>query len=198
MSDPQAEVEGIEDLVDEVDQELTGITTAGERRLAAKHWLLASLGEHDRDQARMFWDAGDVALIRLGVRMAAVRIPAHLIIPLVGTRDLRSRDDFLAQALKGGPVVYDPGVQNYYALVPAILAGHTPVPAACRKEGVEILGRDAYLGVPDVTVDRLAGTAPGGYWAVPMDGPGELCDLAAVLQLAEQGVPRAAVEEATP
>jgi hypothetical protein len=89
---------------------------------------------------------------------------------VAGTDELTEVDVFLGRALDGGPVFMDLHSNLYYFLVPGSFSwrwNDRDFP------GVECLGQDRFLGVPDI---RL--TVPRGrsYWCVPMNSPGELCN----------------------
>ncbi|MFK0155361.1 hypothetical protein ACIQVK_25210 [Streptomyces sp. NPDC090493] len=172
----------------------TVFETAGTRYLAAEHWLLASLEGPGRNRARMEWQAGGVALLRLGLRYSAIRIPGRLVRAVAGTGTLADTDAYLAEALDGGPVISDPHSDHYYPLVPGSAVRGRTSPSAWRRAGVDLLGQDTFLGVPaaDRTLDAPAEDA--SYWAVPMPSLGELCDQARVAQLVDAAV-RASTEE---
>ncbi|MFB9483896.1 hypothetical protein ACFFSH_31560 [Streptomyces filamentosus] len=165
--------------------------TRQEREAAARTWLLISA--RDAATARSDWKNYGVALLRCGALFSAVRIPAILVHAAAGTADRPAVADFLATALDGGPVFYDGGGQQYYALTPGSAARTWNVP------DTECLGSDHFLGIPATDI-----TAPdprcAAYWCVPMDGPGTLCMPAAVAHLARHGrhlVAQQQSEEAT-
>lgn len=150
-----------------------------DRRLAVTHWLLSTLHAAGRDRAREEWTEEGLAVLPLGTLFTAVRIPGRLVHAIAGTDEPAAVDAFLREALDGGPVVCDPRHGRYYALTPA------GVPRTWRKElgdlgedDVDVLGRDAYLGVPKVDAINPHDLTP--YWSVPMDSAGELCQSALV------------------
>lgn len=142
---------------------------AADRRLASEHWLLSALPATLRDRARLEWRQHRVAILPLGGLFSAVRIPELLLTALSPGTEADCVDEFLAEALGGGPVICDPRFSRYFALVPARM------PATLRQmadtwRGLEVacLGRGSYLGVPrpDVVNRELA---LASYWSVPMD-----------------------------
>ncbi|MFI6347721.1 hypothetical protein [Streptomyces sp. NPDC050560] len=124
-----------------------------------------------------------VAALPCNGPFTAVRLPENVVGAAVECDDPAAVRARLAAALHG-PVIHDPQHQRYYALVPAGVARGWRVP------GVECLGSEYYLGVPDPAAIRPSGMC--GYWAVPMDGPGHLCDPVAVEELARVGRERVA------
>lgn len=146
-----------------------------DRRLTVEHWLLAALGEHGRDRARMEWQEQQVTLLPLGARLCAVRIPEHVVHALARTDHPQMGAEYLKAALEDGPVIHDPRHRRYYILVPPSMSqtwrGALP---DWRSLGVDVLGRGALLGVPRVDVGAADGWS--SYWAVPMPSAGILCD----------------------
>ncbi|MFI6343924.1 hypothetical protein [Streptomyces sp. NPDC050560] len=124
-----------------------------------------------------------VAALPCNGPFTAVRLPENVVRGAVDCDDLSTVHARLADALHG-PVVHDPQHQRYYALVPAGAVRGWRVP------GVECLGSEYYLGTPNPAAIRPSGV--NGYWAVPMDGPGHLCDPVAVEELARLGRERVA------
>ncbi|MFF0747418.1 hypothetical protein ACFYVL_44265 [Streptomyces sp. NPDC004111] len=109
------------------------------------------------------WEQRPLAMLPLGNRFDAVRIPARTVVAGTGTAQEQEIAGFLAQTL-AGPVIADPGL-CYYALLPAGSADTWPFRyAAC-------LGHTHWLAVPRIDRD----TGPGPYWAVPMERAGTLC-----------------------
>ncbi|MFI6346968.1 hypothetical protein [Streptomyces sp. NPDC050560] len=113
----------------------------------------------------------------------AVRLAESVVRAAVDRDDPAAVRARLAETLYG-PVIHDPQHRRYYALVSAGAAKGWRVP------GVECLGSEYYLGVPNPAAIRPSGM--NGYWVVPMDGPGHLCDPVAVEELARRGRERAA------
>ncbi|CAL9310354.1 hypothetical protein [Streptomyces sp. SudanB52_2052] len=148
---------------------------AADRRLATEHWLLATLPASSRDPARLDWEQHEVAMLPLGTLFSAVRIPGRLLTALTSSTHASAVDEFLSDALDGGPVICNPRFLRYYALVPASM------PKTWREAvddwrvlDVDCLGNGSYLGVPRVgNVERTRTPTP--YWSVPMDSPATLC-----------------------
>lgn len=168
--------------------------STSDRRLATEHWLLA--GSSNRGRTRMEWQEQGVALLPLGVRFAAVRFPASLVLAAACLPwDPERVDPFLNETLGGGPVICNPHTRRYYALVPA------SVPATWRQAvedwrsvEVECLGRESIMGIPRLdAVDHADETLPS-YWSVPMSSPGVLCAPLDVARLIAAGHHRLADE----
>lgn len=160
---------------------------AADRRMAAEHWLLSTLPDHDRVKARTEWTHHRMTLLPLGTLVSAVRLPARLVLAVAGGRvPSRDVDQLLAEVLEGGPVICDPRSRQFYALVPASMPATWSMAAAeWRPAEVECLGRGSYLGVP-----RLDVTAPdplGSYWSVPMESAATLCGPLSVARLIAAG-----------
>ncbi|MFE3858451.1 hypothetical protein ACFXPN_45895 [Streptomyces griseorubiginosus] len=157
------------------------VHSAADRRLAVEHWLLATVDERGRDRVRMEWNTYGLAVLPLGARLAAVRIPERVVHAVAHTDHLGMVAEFLAAALDDGPVIHDQQRCRYYALAPASMPQQwrEAVPDWATL-GVEFLGRDWQLGIPPARLELAdAGTWPC-YWAVPMSSPGMLCDPMAV------------------
>ncbi|MEU8889365.1 hypothetical protein [Streptomyces sp. NPDC048442] len=129
------------------------------------------------DVAPLEWTERHVAVLPLGSRFDAVRIPVEVVYAAVGTRNQAAVGPLL-EAVLGGPVIQD-SERWFYPLVPV---GGAPNWIA--RSGT-YLGH-GWLGVP--RTDQLA--EPGMYWSVPMRAPGRLCDLMAVAELVEVGFAR--------
>lgn len=155
----------------------TTVHSSADRRLAVEHWLLATLCGPGRDRARMEWQEQQVTLLPLGALLCAVRIPERVVHALARTDHPQMAAEYLKAALEDGPVIHDPRHARYYALVPASTpqAWHRALPD-WRSLGVDVLGREALLGVPGVDVDADAADGWSSYWAVPMPSAGILCD----------------------
>lgn len=125
-------------------------------------------------------DAG-LALIPLGRRFEAVRIPESVARHALDSGDQPGVTSGLARHLQGGPVIHDPGGQRYYALVPTGTALWWRAPAA------KCLGEGTYLGVPRADLIEGDERTRCSYWAVPMAQPGELCRADDVLSLVMVG-----------
>lgn len=160
--------------------------TDSDRRLAIEDWLLSTAPV--RDRARTEWKDSGVALLRLGTLFSAIRIPQTLVFAIVGRVSYKEADEFLADALDGGPVICDPHRYRYYALVPGSMPEKWAAAAAdWRDLDVECLGRETYLGVPRVDAVDLNPAAWASYWSVPMPSAGELCPPLAVARLLAAG-----------
>lgn len=155
------------------------VHTGADRALAVRHWLQAGLQEPSA--AVQAWARGDVALLPLGMRFAAVRIPSRLAYAAAASTEPVAVAEFLAQFLDDGPVICDPRHYRYYALVPASCA------ARWDHAEAECLGRGTHLGVP--RVDAVGPDVPwwASYWAVPMPSAGILCDPFLVEELVGHG-----------
>lgn len=156
------------------------IVTQAERDLAVEQWLLAAAP--DRPLARAEWDDAGATFLRCGGILAALGVPADLVHAALGTTERGAVAERLAAALHHGPVVVDER-GGYVALVR---------PGSVRQmrllsARVTYFGRGFRLEVPrpGLTDPALHGHRP--YWAVPMDGPGDLCQADAVIQLATVG-----------
>ncbi|MFJ3512884.1 hypothetical protein [Streptomyces luteogriseus] len=157
------------------------------RRLATEHWLLANLPPPLRDRARWEWQQYRVAMLPLGGLFSAVRIPECLLAPLSTSTESGGLDEFLAEALDGGPVICDPRFSRYYMLVPAGMpATLHQMAEAWRALDVGCLGSGSYLGVPRLdAVNRDLGLA--SYWSVPMGSTAVLCTPLTVARLIAAG-----------
>lgn len=123
-------------------------------------------------------------MLPCGSLFAAVRIPSDVIQAAAGSEDQDLVDQFLAEALMGGPVICDRYAALHYALVPASTAQRWDVPETI------CLGKGAELGVPRPGVAAADKTRV--YWSVPMGSAGELCSPAAVSQAVMVGRYRSA------
>ncbi|MFF9343803.1 MULTISPECIES: hypothetical protein [unclassified Streptomyces] len=144
----------------------TLVHTRQERELAAATWLL--LAAADSRTARREWAVFGVALLRCGVLFSAVRVPADIVHRAAGTEDRRGVAAFLREALAGGPVFYDEGGRQFYALTPVSTARMWNLPEA------ECLGHDTLLGVPATELTERDPRC-AAFWVVPMEGPAALC-----------------------
>ncbi|MFG3657285.1 putative ATP-grasp-modified RiPP [Streptomyces sp. NPDC047706] len=131
------------------------------------------------EQVRKEWARQGVALLPLGERFAAVRMPSEIVDTAVRS-EARGQSTVGLAELLGGPVIYDRRVAggSYYALI----RGHAGL--VWTYEGVATcLGHGTYLGVP--RLDRRQ--PPGPYWAVPPRYEGDLCAPRSVVALVEAG-----------
>lgn len=149
--------------------------------LPIEQWLLTAA--RDAQQARWEWDEGGLTFLRCGPSFTAIRLPGDLIRAAAGSTDPAEIDPFLAEALRGAPVIGPHGLHSYYALVPPT-AG-----LRWKHRDPECLAWGTWLAVP--SVKRTAYQATDGYyWAVPVREPGELCDVDAVDALTRRGQER--------
>lgn len=178
------------------------IHPAADRRLAAEHWLLATLPEARRARARLEWREEGVAMLPLGTLFSAVRLPARLVMAITGPLAPYEIDAFLADALDGGPVICDPHGPRYYALVPASVprtwrdAAHE-----WRDADADVLGRDTLLGVPRLDVTELNPLSRASYWSAPMESMGMLCaplKVARLIAAAQAAMAEAELTQASP
>ncbi|MER5739717.1 MULTISPECIES: hypothetical protein [unclassified Streptomyces] len=157
------------------------VHTRQERELAAATWLL--LAAADDRTARREWAVYGVALLRCGVLFSAVRMPAAVVHRAAGTEDRREVTAFLKEALAGGPVFYDEGGRQFYALTPVSTARMWNLPEA------ECLGHDTLLGVPATDLTERDPRC-AAFWIVPMEGPASLCMPGEVAHLVLSARPR--------
>ncbi|MFC5720597.1 hypothetical protein ACFP1Z_10530 [Streptomyces gamaensis] len=118
----------------------------------AAQWLTDQAD--DPAEAGSHWRRGEPALLRLGHRMEAVRLPRAVVDRAAGFRE----HDRIEEALAGCGVTHavfaDAGPRWYYALVPVGTRAHWDV------RGIDCLGEDSYLGVPA----PFQGEPPGAHW----------------------------------
>lgn len=146
--------------------------------LACASWLANA--HTDPVAAHEEWADRRLAVLPLGVRFDAVRIPADVLYAaLVNVRPAGVAP--LLEQVLGGPVIQD-AERWFYPLLPVGPA------ARWRSREADYLGSDTWLGVPQI--DQLA--PPGAYWVVPVRKPGRLCDLARVAELVAVGAARLA------
>ncbi|MFJ7592147.1 hypothetical protein ACIQZO_33250 [Streptomyces sp. NPDC097617] len=139
----------------------------------------------DPAAAHTAWREHGVAVLPLGARFEAVRVPDALAHAAVESSEDRVVDLALALALEG-PVIHDPRGRNHYALVEPGTAERWR-----SREAVECLGDGTHLGVPDIGRDRAA-SKWSLYWAAA-PGPGAyFCRVAAVRLLVRVGAARLA------
>lgn len=160
------------------------VHTSADRRLAAEHWLLST--RPDPKRGRQEWNTDEVALLPLGSLFSAVRLPARLLLAIIGGK-APSRDvDALLDEVLDGPVICDPRHDRYYALVPASMPATWHQAADDWRElDVDCLGRGTYLGVPSLAAVELRQL--NTYWSVPMSSAGMLCAPLAVARLIAAG-----------
>ncbi|MBK3625904.1 hypothetical protein JHN59_13835 [Streptomyces sp. MBT49] len=166
------------------------VHTGAGRCLTAEDWLLSTLPEPNHERHRRLWAKGLISMLPLGEWFSVVKIPGKLLCAAIGVPDAPDErvDGFLARILGGRPVICDPSIPAYYAVVPK--GGDLPASwhqyvAGWHPLGVRYMGRGAWVDVPgpgDVAldVDRFA-----PYWAVPVSTPPTPCDPRAVVHLIE-------------
>ncbi|MFF4361021.1 hypothetical protein [Streptomyces sp. NPDC001604] len=142
-----------------------------------KHWLATAHPTPQRAYAE--WTDQGVALIPLGRRFNAIRIPGPLIHAATGS----DQPDHLAQTMQDrldGPVIHDHLTTGatYYALVP-----YGPGIPWLGANDTPLLGHGVYLGVP--ALERTA--PPGTYWITPPRHRNDLCAHDAVFDLVLEG-----------
>ncbi|MFH9074042.1 hypothetical protein [Streptomyces alboflavus] len=127
-------------------------------------------------QAETEWARHGVAMLPLGERFDAIRVPASRIHAALGSDDPDTVDAALLDWLHG-PVVRDvrTGSGLYYVLI---------APDAAWEGTEDRLRRDVYLALPRLG-QRIS---PVTYWVVQPERAGQLCDparLVALLSTAE-------------
>ncbi|MFF8571210.1 putative ATP-grasp-modified RiPP [Streptomyces sp. NPDC015408] len=144
---------------------------------AISEWLARSNPSPER--ARREWATQGVALLPLGERFAAVRMPARVVHAAVRSDDEDQVAVALAESL-GGSIIHDRLVSGgmYYALI----QGHAAL-AWAYEDVATCLGHGTYLGVP--RIDRQG--PPGTYWVVPPRYEGDLCAPRAITALMRDG-----------
>ncbi|WP_399926659.1 hypothetical protein [Streptomyces kanamyceticus] len=121
------------------------------------------------------WKESGVALLPLGNRFDAVRLPEALVQAAVGATAPQQVAVRLARLVEG-PVVYDGRALggSYYALTKP-----SRTRAWQHQDSAPRLSSGTYLGVP--RLDRTG--PPGTYWLVHPRFEGDLCEPAAVAAL---------------
>ncbi|WPO76254.1 hypothetical protein [Streptomyces sp. KN37] len=119
------------------------------------------------EQARREWTGVGVALLPLGTRFVAVRLPEALVHTAVETTHPQELAASLARLLNG-PVIFDGRTMGgtYYALTRPLIGRPWEHQTVAPR-----LGSGTYLGVPKLS--RLE--PPGTYWVVPPRFEGDLC-----------------------
>ncbi|AYA18550.1 hypothetical protein DCW30_05965 [Streptomyces alfalfae] len=148
-----------------------------EATTALSEWLARA--QDGPDHARAEWKTSGVALLPLGRRFDAVRMPEPLVHAALDTQFLTEAAEGLARRLLG-PVIYDGRTMGgtYYALMQPYAARYWP-----HDDKAPWLGLGTYLGVP--RLDRTE--PPGTHWVVPPQAVGRLCPVALVGQLVAAG-----------
>ncbi|MEU6758617.1 hypothetical protein [Streptomyces sp. NPDC046685] len=131
------------------------------------------------------WEDHGVAVLPLGARFEAVRIPEALAYTAAESTEGGVVDLALLLALEG-PVIHDSRGRNYYALVNPGTAERWS-----SRSSVECLTHGTHLGVPDVGLERSAPNRPI-YWAASPSPGAYFCRTAAVQLLVRVGAARLA------
>ncbi|MGW2134291.1 putative ATP-grasp-modified RiPP [Streptomyces coelicoflavus] len=145
---------------------------------AISEWLARS--DPDPERVRREWAAQGVALLPLGERFAAVRMPARFVHAAVRSEKLDEVAVALGESI-GGSVIHDRraiGGSTYYALI----QGHAGL-VWPYDDVATCLGHGSCLGVP--RIDRQE--PPGTYWVVPPRYEGDLCAPRAITALVRNG-----------
>ncbi|WP_051852538.1 hypothetical protein [Streptomyces aureocirculatus] len=144
-----------------------------------RHLITEWLAQTDPNPRAVYraWDKDGVALLPLGRRFDAIRVPCERVYA-VGSGD----PQIVATALLSwldGPVIRDlrSSMGPYYVLIP---------PDSPWDGTEECLGNDTYLGVPRPGVLSLH-----AHWVVPPLCPGQLCDPAHLAALLATAAPLA-------
>ncbi|MFD4631432.1 hypothetical protein ACFVYR_21335 [Streptomyces sp. NPDC058284] len=139
-------------------------------------WLARAQAEPR--QAYREWTGCGVALLPLGRRFNAVRLPARLVHAGVGTADPDVVTATLTELLHG-PVIHNSPLQTYHALLEPY-----PPHRWAYAHVAPMLGTGQFLGVPAADL-----TGPTGlHWAVRPHAVGALCSPPSVAALAALGV----------
>ncbi|MFC8679824.1 hypothetical protein ACFUEN_44990 [Streptomyces griseorubiginosus] len=155
------------------------IVTLEERQRAVAEWLLVA--SPDPRGALQDWINTGITVLACDAVLSAVRMPTALVQAAVGTDNPDEVAGYLAASLCGGPVIASTDGLTYYALVP---------PSTRKRRlprDTECLDRSALLVAPRPDLTDPSDHGRASYWAVPMDGPGDLCQPDAVIQLATVG-----------
>ncbi|RCH68749.1 hypothetical protein DT019_08750 [Streptomyces sp. SDr-06] len=139
-----------------------------------RDWLAASLNRPG--DAHQQWKDGHIAVLALGRRFSAVRLPEALVCAVAAAEG--STVSSILRTLNG-PVIHDPYGHRFYALVPSS-------PGSELGPYAKHLGLGHYLGVPRVGDHEPDGTH-ASYWVVPLRAPHALCDPARLATLIETG-----------
>ncbi|MEU9990300.1 hypothetical protein AB0E10_26565 [Streptomyces sp. NPDC048045] len=138
------------------------------------------------ERARAEWAIQGVALLPLGDRFAAVRMPANVVHAAVASRD-PDRVAVCLGVMLGGSIIYDRRVSGgtYYALI----QGHAGLVWAY-DDIATCLGHGTYLGVPRLDQQQ----PPGTYWVIPPRYEGDLCAPRSIIPLVALGRSRLAAQ----
>ncbi|WP_225882166.1 hypothetical protein [Streptomyces aureocirculatus] len=155
-------------------------TESSAREWAPDHGAIAEWFAHAHPvppQALAEWSNRGLALLPLGVRFDAIRVPGQAIHAALGSEDPQVVEQALGDWLHGGPVIRDTRTASgrYYVLI---------APDAPWEGPADRLEPGTYLSVPRIGHQA----SPVTFWAVPPQRYGVLCDpahLAALLATAE-------------
>ncbi|MEV2214645.1 hypothetical protein AB0H86_24855 [Streptomyces sp. NPDC050997] len=156
----------------------TLVHTRVDDELDVAEWLLRAADNPAR--ARAEWQAMDVALLRCGVSFSAIRVSADVVYAAARSEDRVQVDEYLANALHGGPVFVDRYSDRYYLLVPASTC------ATWRVPDTVCLIANSFLGVPHPSIDSSRCLVRSS-WCVPPERPEAVCQADAVAQLVNVG-----------
>ncbi|MFJ6659650.1 hypothetical protein ACIQNG_25350 [Streptomyces sp. NPDC091377] len=144
------------------------VATSAERRAAGGEWLLAAAPAIP--QAKTEWQDSGAAWLRPGRLFAAVAVNTGLVHTVLGVPGPEKAVKYLGETLDG-PVFYREQVvryeSGYTALLPSSVAQNWRVPSTV------VHPSRALLLVP--APDRCEPVDGEPWWAVPLDGPGQLC-----------------------
>ncbi|WP_369217251.1 hypothetical protein [Streptomyces flavofungini] len=144
---------------------------------AVADWLARS--QRAPELAAREWTETGVALLPLGRRFDAARLPQALVQVAVGVTVPHETAVRVARLLDG-PVIYDDRAMGgtYYALMrpPGFRTWEHQAVAPCLSHGT-------FLGVP--RLDRVE--PPGTYWVAPPKFAGDLCEPATVAAVVRSG-----------
>lgn len=144
-------------------------------RRTVEDWLACPAQGAGAAQAE--WSERGIAVLPLGKRFEAVRLPESLVHAAVRSSSRPIVGDVLAEALDGA-VIHDSRGRNYYAIVPL----DTILKWRSKAAGAECLGDGTHLGVPSPDREEPCSSHPI-YWAVPPMEAGDTCDPASVALL---------------
>lgn len=169
-----------------------GTSPKDPRAIAA--WI--SRAHRDPQAAMAQWRDMGLAMMPLGVRFSAVRVPDEAVATVTGYTKRQEWDEYLRDVV-GGPTICDPRGHRYYILIARKTAeAWSYLAESWRTIGVGILGEGAIVGVPS----PLREPDPEGrlsYWAAPALQAGMLCPPLPVLQLIDAALTAHSVESCT-
>lgn len=169
-----------------------GLSARDPRAIAG--WLARA--HSDPAQAAAKWRTDGLAVMPLGVRYSAVRVPDTAVATVSGLRERGQWDAYLCDVV-GGPVICDPVGHRYYLLVARRAEeAWAHLAESWRTVGIGLLGDGVVLGMPS----PYTGPDPlrrASYWASPAPRAGVLCPPLAVLQLIDAALTAQAVESST-